>query len=62
MGLAWQTGFMIGPSVGGLVLGAFPLGLPLACAAICLLAAAGTGAVDRNLAAEHRRVPLSVPA
>lgn len=58
MGLAWQTGFMIGPSVGGLVLGAFPLGLPALCAVLGLVAAAVTVVVDRNLAPEQRRVPL----
>src|SRR6266852_4062472 len=57
-GLAWQTGFLLGPSLGGLVLGAFPLGLPMLCVAICLLAAMGTVAVDHELASEHRRVPL----
>jgi MFS family permease len=60
-GLAWQTGFLLGPSLGGVVLGAFPLGLPIACAALCLMAAAGTAAVDRSLAPEQRRVPQPVP-
>ena len=59
-GLAWQTGFMIGPSLGGLVLGAFPLGLPIVCAALCLLAAAGTAAVDRELSPEQKRIPIPV--
>jgi MFS family permease len=58
MALAWQAGFLIGPSVGGIVLGAFPLGLPLICAAVCLMAAAGTGSVDRALAPGERRVPM----
>ena len=57
MGLAWQTGFMLGPSLGGIVLGFFPLGLPLICVAICLLAAAGTASVDRKLTPEQRRIP-----
>lgn len=62
MGLAWQTGFMLGPSIGGFVLGIFPLGLPLLCVATCLLAAAGTAAVDRELTPEQRQVPRPVPA
>jgi MFS family permease len=62
MGLAWQTGFMVGPSLGGIVLGVFPLGLPMACAALCLLAAAGTAAVDRGLPSEHRLIPRPVAA
>jgi MFS family permease len=57
-GLAWQSGFLLGPSLGGLVLGIFPLGLPVACMATCLLAAAGTLAVDRRLDSDQRRVPV----
>lgn len=60
VGLAWQAGFLLGPSLGGLVLGAWPLGLPLACIATCLIAAASTVAVDRELASEQKRVPLPV--
>lgn len=58
VGLAWQTGFMLGPSLGGVVLGTFPIGLPVACATLCLVAGLSTAAVDRRLAPEHRRVPL----
>ncbi len=61
MGLSWQTGFFLGPSLGGIVLGVFPLGLPIACAAICLLAAAGTAAVDRELVSDQRRIPAPLP-
>jgi len=61
MGLSWQAGFLLGPSLGGMVLGVFPLGLPIACAAICLLAAAGTTAVDRELGNDQRRIPAPVP-
>jgi MFS family permease len=57
MGLSWQTGFLIGPALGAIVLGVFPLGLPIACAAICLLAAAGTIVVDRELGSDQRRIP-----
>jgi len=58
VGLAWQTGFMLGPSLGGAVLGAFPLGLPVICAAVCLLAALGTAAVDRALPPAQTLVPV----
>src|SRR5229473_2148697 len=58
VGLAWQTGFMLGPSLGGAVLGAFPLGLPVICAAVCLLAALVTGAVDRALPPAQTLVPV----
>lgn len=62
MGLAWQTGFMIGPSAGGVILGVFPLALPALCIILCLLAAAGTAAVDRELGSDQRRTPIRVPA
>jgi MFS family permease len=61
-GLAWQAGFLIGPSLGGLVLGAMPLALPLLCAAGCLAAAAGTVAVDRSLSPDLRRVTVAARA
>jgi MFS family permease len=60
MGLAWQTGFMIGPSLGGFVLGTFPLGLPILCIALCALAIAGMTAVDRELPFDLRRTPRPV--
>jgi MFS family permease len=60
MGFAWQTGFMIGPSVGGLILGAFPLGLPALCAVLGVVAVAGTVVVDHQLAPEQRLVPLPI--
>lgn len=55
MGLSWQAGFLIGPSLGSVVLGAFPPALPVVCAAGCIVAAAGTGLVDRALAPQLRR-------
>lgn len=58
VGLAWQTGFLIGPSLGGLILGASPLILPVVCAAICFLAALGTVAVDRALPPGQSLVPV----
>ncbi|HSS62672.1 MAG TPA: MFS transporter [Candidatus Limnocylindrales bacterium] len=62
MGLAWQGGFLIGPSIGGVVLGVFPPALPLVCAAGCLVAALGTAAVDRTLAEGLRRSPFPAAA
>ena len=54
MGLTWQAGFLLGPSLGSLVLGAYPLGLPLVCVAGCMIAAVGTTSVDRALAPRLR--------
>lgn len=62
MGFSWQTGFLIGPSVGGVLLGAFPLALPAACAAVCLAAAIGAGSVDRSLAPAVRQNPIMAAA
>lgn len=61
-GLAWQSGFLIGPSLGGIVLGTVPLGLPVMCAAGCLAAAAGTVAVDRSLSPDLRCVGVAARA
>ena len=49
MGLAWQTGFLIGPIAGGAILSAHPLALPGVCAAVCLVAAASTGSLAQSL-------------
>jgi MFS family permease len=62
MGLSWQSGFLLGPSLGGAVLGAYPLALPAFCAAGCVAAALGSGAVDRSLDQELRLTPLPVRA
>src|SRR5690242_8865548 len=60
MGLAWQSGFLIGPSAGSAILGVAPLALPATCAAVCVAAALGTRLVDRNLAPALRRGALAV--
>jgi MFS family permease len=60
MGLAWQSGFLIGPSAGSAILGVAPLALPVTCAAACVAAAFGTRLVDRNLAPALRRGALAV--
>jgi len=62
VGLSWQAGFLIGPSLGGIVLGVAPLALPALCALGCLGAAAGTVAVDRELSPDQRRVAVRVRA
>ena len=56
MGLAWQGGFLIGPSAGGAILGLFPPALPVACALGCLLAAGSAVAAGRSFAADARVV------
>ena len=61
-GLAWQTGFLTGPSLGGAVLGAVPELLPAMCALGCLVAAAVTFSVDRALAPEQRRITARAAA
>jgi MFS family permease len=58
MGLAWQGGFFIGPSVGGALLGLFPPALPVACAVGCLAAAGATVAADRSLRSDVRLAPV----
>jgi MFS family permease len=54
MGLAWQGGFFVGPSLGGAILGAFPPALPVACALGCLVAVGASMAADRSLATDTR--------
>lgn len=60
IGLAWQGGFFIGPTAGGIVLGVFPPALPAACAAGCLVAAGLTVATGRRLAGDVRLTPVKV--
>ena len=45
----WQLGFVVAPAVGGVVLAAAPLALPAACAALCLVGAAGALGLERAL-------------
>ena len=55
--ISWDIGFIIGPAVGGFVLGAEPLALwPLA-AVICLVAGAGALVLDRSLPGHLRLTP-----
>ena len=55
--ISWDIGFIVGPAVGGFVLGTEPLALwPLA-GAICLLAAVGSLALEPRLPRELRLTP-----
>jgi MFS family permease len=60
MGLAWQSGFLIGPSAGSALLGVAPLALPALCAVTCVAAALGTRLVERNLAPTLRQGAMAV--
>jgi MFS family permease len=54
---SWQIGFVVGPGVGGLVLGAAPLALwPLA-AAVCLAAGVLALTIERSIPRELRLTP-----
>ena len=55
--ISWDIGFIVGPAVGGFVLGAEPLALwPLA-GAVCLLAAVACLALEPRLPRELRLTP-----
>ena len=54
---SWGLGFVIGPAVGGAVLGAAPLALWPAAAALCLVAGVGSLALERRLPRELRLTP-----
>ena len=55
--ISWDIGFIVGPAVGGVILGAEPLALwPLA-AVVCLVAGAGALALDRILPGHLRLTP-----
>ena len=62
LGLTFQGGFMLGPSLGGLVLGSMPLALPVLAAGACVMAALGTRLVNRILAPEQRATPVRAVA
>jgi predicted MFS family arabinose efflux permease len=55
--ISWEVGFIVGPAIGGFVLGAEPLALwPLA-AAVCLVAGLGALALERELPRALRLTP-----
>lgn len=58
LGLTYQGGFMLGPSLGGLILGSAPLALPVLAAVACGTAALGTRWVDAVLPPEQRATPM----
>lgn len=60
MGLAWQSGFLIGPSAGSAILAVAPLALPAFCAVVCVAAALGTRLVERNLSPTLRQSAMVV--
>lgn len=62
LGLTFQGGYMLGPSLGGLILGGAPLALPALAATACLLAAIATRFVDVVLSPEQRETPLRAAA
>ena len=62
MGFSWQGGFMVGPAVGGALLGSGPVALPVACAAVCAFAVVGALVTERGLSGEHLRTPRVAPA
>ena len=59
--ISWSAGSILGPAVGGALLGWHPFAVwPLA-AAVCLFAAAGCLALERHLPARVRRTPKPEP-
>jgi MFS family permease len=55
--LSWNVAFVVGPAIGGFVLGAAPSALWLGAAAVLVGAAAAALALERTLPAEVRRSP-----
>jgi MFS family permease len=58
--MSWSAGSILGPAVGGPLLGWEPLALWPVSAAVCLLAAAGCLALERRLPADVRRTPVGL--
>jgi MFS family permease len=57
---AWQVGFMAGPALGSFLLARSPTGLWLGAAAACLIAAAGSLALEPRIPKHAARTPGSV--
>ena len=55
--IAWQLGFMVGPALGSFLLARSPTGLWLGAAGACLLAGAGSLALERRIPADFARTP-----
>lgn len=60
--LSWQLGFALGPAVGGFLLSVSPLGTWLVWAALCVLGAVLSLALERSIPAAIRRTPVAQPA
>ena len=57
-GFSWQLGFVVGPAAGAALMGAAPLALWPAAAALCLLAGGAALGLERRLPEHARRTPL----
>jgi MFS family permease len=57
--LSWSVGFAIGPAVGGAVLQAWPTGVWLGAAALCLVGSALALLLEPALPASARRTPVA---
>ena len=58
-GFSWQLGFIVGPAVGGFVLGAEPTALWSAAASLCLLGGLYALVLERRLPNHALRTPLT---
>jgi MFS family permease len=59
--MSWSAGSILGPAVGGVLLGWHPLAVWPIAAAVCLVAAAGCLALERRLPERVRRTPTPEP-
>jgi MFS family permease len=57
--LSWSVGFALGPAIGGVVLDAWPTGVWLGAATLCLAATALTFALEPVLPPQVRRTPVA---
>jgi predicted MFS family arabinose efflux permease len=55
--ISWEIGFVIGPAIGGFVLGSEPLALWPLSAGVCLLAAVGALTLERQIPPDLRLTP-----
>ncbi len=59
--MSWSAGSILGPAVGGALLGCYPLAVWPIAAAVCVVAAAGCLALERRLPERVRRTPKPEP-
>jgi MFS family permease len=59
-GFSWQLGFIVGPALGAVVMGAEPYALWPFAAAACLAGSMGALALERALPSEYRLTPVPV--